>query len=422
MTLPEVMAFIHRTSWQGSRLGLERITELMRRLGDPQRELRFIHVAGSNGKGSVCAMLSAILTESGYRTGLYTSPHLCRLNERMQIDGLEISDEGLIALAGAVRPAADALEDPPAEFELITAMALVYFQRQKCDFVVLEVGLGGRLDATNVIPAPESAVIMNIALEHTEILGNTIAKIAAEKAGILKPGTDAVLYHQSVEAEDVIRQKCAACGGILTVTEPTCQTLRTECLDGQVFDYRARKNLRLGLLGPYQCANAAAALDAAELLLRHGFVIPEGAIRRALERVRWPGRFEVLRRAPLFVVDGAHNPNGAEELANCLRRYLPGRKLTLLMGVMADKDYPAMLRTMAPFAERFVTVTPENSRALPAEALRRQIEEVCGLPAVCAGSVSKGVVLAQELASTDGAVCAFGSLYQVGEVRAAFGL
>lgn len=422
MNLSEALDFIHATSWQGSRLGLERIEELMELLGNPQKQLRFIHVAGTNGKGSVCAMLSEILTRAGYRTGLYTSPHLFRINERMKINGTDITDEELTDLAERVKPLVDGMADQPTEFERITAMALLYFRQKGCDAVVLEVGLGGRLDSTNVIDAPDAAVITNIALEHTEVLGDTLAKIAGEKAGVIKPGTDVILSAQTEEAEAMVRRVCAQRGCSLRITDPAAQTLISHDLDGQTFDYRKRKALRLRLMGDYQYQNAAAALDAVDVLReRRGYGIPESAVRDGLAGVVWPGRFEILQREPLVLVDGAHNPDGAGQLARCLAAYLPGRKLTMVMGVMADKDYDDMIRTVAPFAKEFVTVTPESERALPAEELRARIETLTGLPARCGGGVKSGLAMAMDGRGPEDAVCAFGSLYQVGEVRAYFG-
>lgn len=421
MTPAEALDFIQVTSWKGSRLGLERMTDLMHRLGDPQRELKFIHIAGTNGKGSSAAMLAAILTAAGYRTGLYTSPHLRSFHERMKINGADINDGELCDLAEQVRPAVDAMEDSPTEFERVTAMAFLYFRQKRCDFVVLEVGLGGRLDATNVIPAPEVAAITNIGLEHTEVLGDTLEQIAAEKAGIIKPGSSVVLYQQSAEVEAVVRAKCAACGDELCVTDAAREHLLSGDLEGQTLSYRARERLRLGLLGTYQYKNAAVVLDSVDALIRRGAAIPERAVRAGLAAVRWPGRFEVLQSDPLVLVDGAHNPNGVEELIRCLRQYLPGRTMTFVMGVMADKNYGAMLDRIAPFARRLITVTPESRRSLPSKALETEIRQRLGLPVRDAGTVQNGVALALRESGPDDIVCVFGSLYQVGEVRACFG-
>lgn len=422
MNLTEALAFIHATSWQGSRLGLERIETLMGLLGDPQKQTKFIHVAGTNGKGSVCAMVSAILTRAGYTTGLYTSPHLLRVNERMKVDGKEITDGELADLAAQVKPVVEQMEDQPTEFERITAMALLYFRQKRCDAVVLEVGLGGRLDSTNVIGPPEVAAVTGIGLEHTEVLGDTLEKIAAEKAGIIKPGADVVLAGQGAEVEAVVRRVCQQQGCPLRITDGALEELVSCDLEGQTFHYRGRKNLRLRLIGDYQYKNAAVALDVIDTLVeRRGFRIPESAVAEGLSSVVWPGRFEVLRYDPLVLVDGAHNPDGVAELAKCLRRYLPGRKMTMLMGVMADKGYGDMIRMAAPFAADFVAVTPESERALPAADLRAQIESLTGLPAQDGGGVKQGLALAMAGKGAGDIICAFGSLYQVGEIRSYFG-
>ncbi|WP_369281948.1 folylpolyglutamate synthase/dihydrofolate synthase family protein [Oscillibacter sp. GMB15532] len=422
MNLSQALEFIHATSWQGSRLGLERIEELMELLGNPQKRLKFIHVAGTNGKGSVCAMLSEILTRAGYTTGLYTSPHLFRINERMKVNGADISDEELTDLARQVKPLVDGMPDQPTEFERITAMALLYFQQKNCDVVVLEVGLGGRLDSTNVIDAPDVAVITHIALEHTDVLGDTLTKIAGEKAGIIKPGAEVVLSGQTEEVETVVRGVCAQRGCALRVTDSTAQMLLAHDLDGQTFDYGDRKALRLRLIGNYQYQNAAVVLDTVDVLReRRGYTIPESAVREGLLAVTWPGRFEILQKNPLVLVDGAHNPDGVRELAGGLSAYLPGRKLTMVMGVMADKDYDDMIRTVAPFAKEFIAVTPESERALPSGALCARIAELTGLPARSGGDVKSGMAMAMDGKGPEDIVCAFGSLYQVGEVRAFFG-
>lgn len=420
MTLEETMEFVQSVSWLGCRPGLERITDLMHRLGDPQKELRYIHITGTNGKGSTAAMLSSILTAAGYTVGLFTSPHLVRYNERIKINGQDISDEDLCAAAAAVKPAVDQMDAVPSEFERFTAMAFWYFRQKKCGIVVLEVGMGGQMDSTNVIPAPEAAVLTSIGLDHTEYLGDTLEEIAATKAGIIKPGADVVLYGQSQAVEDMIRSRCADCGASLTVTDAAQLEVISEGLEGQRLDYRDRKDLELPLLGTYQSRNAAVVLDTVDTLCRRGWDIPETAVRRGLSSVAWPGRFEVLHREPLVLLDGAHNPNGVEELEKCLRTYLPGRKLIFMMGVMADKSYDEMLDRMAPLAKGFITVTPDNTRALAAGQLREDIETRLGLPARAAGSVPEGIALSLGDCTADDAVCIFGSLYMAGEVRECF--
>ena len=420
MEINEALEFIQSVCWLGTKPGLERITELLSRLGDPQKELKFIHITGTNGKGSVAAMLTATLNAAGYRVGRFTSPHLRFYNERINVAGQDISDADLCILAEEMKPAVEGMVEKPTEFELWTAMAMCYFKKRACDVVVLEVGLGGRLDSTNVIPAPEVAVITNLALEHTEYLGDTIGKIAFEKAGIIKPGCDVVLYGQGEEAQSVIRAKCAECGCELTITDETQQKLHESGLGGQVFTYRSREKLRLRLIGTYQYRNAAVALDAIDVLKKRGFAISEQAVAEGFANVVWPGRFEVLRREPLVIVDGAHNPNGVEELAKCLNTYLPGKKVTFLMGVLADKDYVSMLNSILPMARRFVTVRPESERALPSADLKHEIETRLHIPAVDGGTVKEGIDKALAQADKDDIIVIFGSLYQVGEVHKAF--
>lgn len=418
MNLTEAMEFIHCTDWKGSRLGLERIAELMHKLGDPQDGLRFVHVAGTNGKGSVCAMLSSVLTAAGYRTGLYTSPHLCRLNERMKINGTDISDAELIALAEEIKPQADQMKDMPTEFEIITAMAFLYFKKQHCDIVVLEVGLGGRLDSTNIIRTPEVAVICNIGLEHTEVLGDTLEKIAAEKAGIIKPEAAAVLYGQSKAVEDVIRHQCRQCGVELRVADFARIRPIDHSLDGQLFDWKGYRRLRLGLLGVHQLHNAAVVLETVECLANRGWKIGEEAVRRGLADVRWPARLEVLSRSPLFILDGAHNPQCAETLASAISENLPNEKIVFLTGVLADKEYRKMMDLVLPYASSFVCLTPESPRALPGEKLAAYLLAQGAMASVC-DSAEQGIAKALEKAD-GGAVVAFGSLYLAGAIETSF--
>ena len=420
MTQSEAMEFIQSAGWLGCRPGLKRITDLMERLGNPQKELRYVHITGTNGKGSTAAMLSSILQQAGYRVGLFTSPHLRLYNERIQINGRMISDQDLCTTAEAVKAASDCMAHSPTEFERFTAMALLYFQRKNCDIVVLEVGLGGSLDSTNVIPAPEAAVITQIGLEHTEYLGSTLEEIAATKAGIIKPGCDTVLCAQSQSVEAVVGARCTACGSPLHLTAPARLQHCVYTLQGQQFDYRQRENLHLGLLGTYQSSNAAVVLDTVDALRGRSWDIPETAIRRGLSATVWPGRFEKMQDAPLVFLDGAHNPNGVEALVRCLSTYLPGRKVTFVMGVMADKDYGAMLERIGPLAQRFITVTPDCIRAMPSGQLRSEILARFSLPVQSATSVESGISLALETCRETDAICIFGSLYQAGAAREFF--
>ena len=414
--------------WKAAGPKPERMQDLLERIGHPERELHFIHIAGTNGKGSASAMMASILTKSGYRTGRYISPHLGAINERWSIDGRDISDEELAGLLEELRPVLLSMKETPTKFEILTALGFVYFCRKGCQAVVLEVGLGGRLDATNAIPVPDCAMIMNIGLEHTEILGDTIAAIAAEKGGIIKPGGDVVLYHQSEEAETVIEGLCRERGASLLVTEPERSVMLGMEPDGsQRFHYKDRENLRLSLLGRYQVRNACVVLDAADVLIRKGYRIPEEAIRKGLENTRWPGRFEVLGTDPLFIVDGAHNPNGVQALMESVKEELSGYHVIFLMGVMADKNYDEMIRLAAPHAAHFIAQMPgeEKDRALEEKALAERIRTQFAGPVETADSVETGVSLALRAAKggegQKAAVVCYGSLYQVEEIRKALG-
>ena len=418
MELNEALAFIHGADWKGSRLGLERMRELMRRLDDPQNNLKFVHVAGTNGKGSTSTMLASILTAAGYKTGLYTSPHLVRVNERFRINGADIPDAALCRAAEAVKEAAGGMSDAPTEFEILTAMGFWYFAAEKCDAVVLEVGLGGRLDATNVIPSPEAAVITNIGLEHTAILGHTLPEIAREKAGIIKPGTTAVTYPVNAAVDAVYREICAERRAAWHPAAFDALRSREHSLAGQRFDYKDEKDLTLHLLGEHQLRNAALVLETVGVLREKGWNIPERALHEGLSAARWEERFELLRIDPPVVADGAHNPQCVEALARSLDEYLPGQKVLFLLGVLEDKDYETMLARLLPYGKKFFCLTPDSSRALSAEKLCAYLR-ANGADAVSCTTAEDGVRRALEESGGETPVIACGSLYLMGEVREA---
>ena len=421
MNVTEALEFMEAASWKGSVLGLERMRILMEHLGNPQDSLKYIHVAGTNGKGSTSAMLSSILTAAGYKTGLYTSPHLIQYNERFKINNVDMTDEEMCETAEAVKAASDLMKDQfiPTVFERITAMAFYWFAKEKCDFVILEVGMGGRLDATNIIKTPELCVICNLDLEHTVELGDTIEKIAFEKAGIIKPGAPVLLYAQTEAAEGVIKDICQERGCSLTITDPSLAKVVSRSPGGQVFHYRNRRHITLGLIGTYQFMNALTVADAVDVLQKK-YDISEEAVYAGFQNVSWPGRFQVLKKDPFILLDGAHNPNGVRELARCLADYFPETKFTFVFGVMADKDHEDMLRAIAPFASGFIAVTPRSERALASSSLKREIEELTGLAAYDASSVEEGLDKALELHSEGENICIFGSLYQAGDVLVYF--
>ena len=417
MTYEEALNAIHAVHWQGHKPGLERTRALLSALGDPHKALRFVHVAGTNGKGSTAAMLDSCLRAAGYRTGLFTSPYINRFNERVQVDGVPIPDGDLVRLVERVQPAAAAMADTPTEFEFITALGMLWFAEQRCDIVVLEVGLGGALDSTNVIDPPECAVITALGLDHVKELGPTLADIAAAKAGIIKPGAPAVSYGGAPEADRVIAAAAHACGAPLTVVDFTRLRLRGAGLDGQTFDFDGLVGLTLPLLAGYQPRNAAVAVTALRALRARGWDIPDEAIRRGLASVRWPGRFELLRRSPPFLLDGSHNAHGMRATADSLRSLFPGQKFVFLVSIMADKDADEMLRLLLPLAKAFVTVTAPSPRAIPAADLAARIEALGGR-AEPAASIPAAVERAAALAA-GGPAAALGTLYFSGEVRQA---
>lgn len=419
MDYDQALKYIEGVSYLGVKPGLERVSALLGRLGHPERKTRFVHVAGTNGKGSTSVMTASALSACGYKTGLYTSPHLARVNERMRLDGAKIPDGEFARVVSALASAAEGLAEPCTEFELLTAAALLWFAEAGADIAVLEVGMGGRFDATNVIPRSECAVITNIGLDHTAVLGDTVEAIAAEKAGIFKGGR-AVSYEQPESVAAVLRSAAAKTGTELTFADFSKIEPLSDSVEGQRFRFEGEE-YSIRLLGAHQLKNAAVALTALDTLRRSGWDLPAEGVRKGLAAAVWPARFELVERAPLFVADGGHNPQCVAATAEAIRRYMPGGRCVILMGVLADKDWSAMIDILADVAEGFVCAAPDSPRALPAadlgaELLRR------GLHAEVCSSVPEAVEAAKALAGPDGAVCSVGSLYMSGAVRACFGL
>ena len=416
MTAEQAIAYIHSVFWKGSIPGLGRTQTLLEKLGNPQDSLKYVHIAGTNGKGSTAAMTASILRKAGYRTGLYTSPYIYRFHERIQVDGEQISDEDLVAVTEYVKPFADSMEEAPTEFELVCCIAFEYFKRKQCDIVVLEVGMGGEFDATNVIKTPEVAVITNIGLDHTDYLGSTVEEIARTKAGIFKEGGSAVVYRGKPSVEAVFEQVCAQRKVCLKKADFDSLRLHTHGLEGQVFDCGARKGLRLPLLGDHQLHNAAVVLGIADTLIEKGWKITEQNIYDGIRDVTWPGRFDIVSRDPLFIIDGGHNPQCIEALIKNIQDYLQNKKVIALTGVLADKDYGDMYQPVMPLVERFVCITPDNPRKLEADQLAVYLQQA-GANAEACQSIRAGVLRAMELAGKEGVVLCFGSLYSIGAIH-----
>ncbi|MGB4588175.1 MAG: folylpolyglutamate synthase/dihydrofolate synthase family protein, partial [Clostridiaceae bacterium] len=362
MNYNEALNYIEGTLKFGSILGLERIGKLLELLGNPEKKLKFVHVAGTNGKGSTVAFLSSILIEAGYKVGMYTSPGLHRFNDRIRVNNHDIEDERLAEITGIVKEKIDLMisenMESPTEFEIVTAIAFLYYLEMSCDIVVLEVGLGGRLDSTNIIPAPLVSIITTIDYDHMDILGNTLTEIAREKAGILKRGTELILYPQQDEAEKVI---------LKTADELKIKVHKVSFDDIEILDHdEYRQSFKkddevytIGILGEHQIKNAATAMEAAKVLRNKEFIISNTQLKNGLSNARWPGRFEILSHQPLYVADGAHNLQGVKVLADNLRKYFTGKKVIFIMGVLRDKKYEEMVREVLPLSAYFIAVTPD---------------------------------------------------------------
>lgn len=419
MNYKEARVYLDEVSKYGSVLGLESIRELLRRLGDPQNELKFIHISGTNGKGSVLAYLSTILSGAGYRTGRYISPTLFSYRERIQVDGEYIEKESLACHVTAIAAAAEDMQKAglpsPTVFEIETAMAFLYFKEKRCDIVTLEVGCGGLLDATNVITTTLMEVIASISMDHTDLLGDTLAKIAAQKAGIIKPDTMVVSAQQKSEAAQVIEDTCKEQHCTLQMVDESKISNVHYGAEGQTFSYKTWENVAISLAGSYQIKNAALALEGVAALRKLGYALSDQQVREGLLHTAWRGRFTTLRRDPTVIIDGAHNPAAALELKESLERYFPGKTLYFVMGMFKDKDYAQVIDLTAPLARHIITVeTPGNPRAMPARELAEAVGKVN--PSVeWADSVAHGVEKALAMAGKEDAVIVFGSLSFLGE-------
>lgn len=423
MTYEEARAFIEETGSCGYRLGLDCIREMLHRLGNPQDSLRFIHIAGTNGKGSVLAYISTVLTEAGYRVGRYSSPAIFCYEERFQVDEKNISREDLARITARIKKVGQEMVKygllHPTCFEVETVLAFLYFWEQQCDLVVLETGMGGLTDATNVVETTLVSVLTSISMDHMGFLGDTLGEIAAMKAGIIKPKTAVVSACQEPEAERVIQAACEE-------RSCTCRQMEPEKLQDvrgglrkQIFSYKQYAELEIPLAGVHQIANAALALEALESLQELGYPVSEEALRRGLARTVWKGRFTVVEEEPLLILDGAHNRDAADRLRESLKLYFPDRRLIFIAGVLADKEYEYMASVLAPLADRIYTVmTPDNPRALPAEDLARTMGKY-NSHAEAAEDLKEAVKLAKEAAQKEDVIVAFGSLSYLGALSRA---
>lgn len=421
MNYEEAREYLDQVSKGGSVLGLDNMRELLKRLGNPQDSLKFVHISGTNGKGSVLAYLSTVFKEAGYRTGRYISPTLFSYREKIQVNEKFIGREDLSRLTEKVKAAAEEMQNcaagDPTIFEIETALAFLYFVEQKCDIVILETGLGGALDATNVITTPVMEIIASISMDHMEFLGDTLGKIAYQKAGIIKPDTSVVSAMQQPEAMDVICNVCRERDCTFQTVDPEQIKDISYGYEGQSFSYKNWENIKISLMGSYQIKNAALALEAINALRKLGYDLKDRAVYQGMKKAIWKGRFTLISKDPVILMDGAHNPAAAEELVRSLKLYYAGKKFYYIFGMFRDKDYAQVIRLTAPMAEHIITVqTPGNPRALPAAELKEAVAEVN--PSVeAAESLRMAVNQVMERIDSDSVVVIFGSLSFLGEAE-----
>ncbi len=424
MQYDEAISYINQITPLGFQLGLERIQRLLELIGNPEKELKCIHVAGTNGKGSACAMLKCILKEAGYKTGVYTSPHLKDYTERIELDGTFIAKEDFATEIAFLIPYCKKMEvdsiGHPTVFELLTAAALHYFAVQKADIVILEVGLGGRFDATNVIKSPLLSLIMSIGMDHMNYLGNTIEEIAEEKGGIIKENSPTVLYSQKDIVYNKIVEICKNKNSNLYYVEKNNIHILTQDLNQTIFsvnnDFFSYPEVILPLLGNFQIENCCAVLLACHVLQLYGIALTSEHILNGIKNSQWNGRMELFQKNPIVILDGAHNVDGIVMLGKSIQHYFCSKKITLLLGVLGDKEYNKMVKAILPYVETVVLTEPHNERKLSVSALE------CALSA-WKGNIYKNLDICQayslalQITAADGVLICCGSLYMIGELR-----
>ncbi|MBM6828392.1 bifunctional folylpolyglutamate synthase/dihydrofolate synthase [Anaerotignum lactatifermentans] len=404
--------------------GLSRIKALLARMGNPQDQLTCIHIAGTNGKGSASALLSSILTVHGYRTAVYTSPHLEKYNERFRINGTDISDEDFAAEITLVRGFCEQMdaagEEVPTLFEIVTAAAFHYFAQKKVDLAIIEVGLGGRYDATNVITAPLLSLIMSISIDHTAFLGDTIEEIAAEKCGIIKKNSPVVLYSQEKIVYNIAEAAAKSVGAPFYCETESVIHVTSQSMEETVFSVKNRlisyQDLHLPLLGNYQIQNCVTVLNACAVLQKQGLSLTEEGIREGVCRTKWAGRMEICGKDPLILLDGAHNADGIKQLASSLPAYAKDKKITLVLGVLGDKEYELMTSEIFPLIHQAILTEPANERKLDVRLLEKTVLAY-GKPVYVEKEIEKACQKAKELTAKEGMILCCGSLYMIGEIR-----
>lgn len=417
MNYNEALNFISESHKFGMRLGLDNMKRLLELLGNPQEKLNIIHVAGTNGKGSTCSFISTILVECGYKVGLYTSPYLETFTERIRINNENIPEEKVANIISLIKEKIDIMikegYEYPTEFEIVTAMAFYYYFIENTDYVVLEVGLGGRYDATNVIDKSLVSVITSISLDHTGILGDTLEKIAYEKAGIIKENGTVFVYNQTDIVKNVIKEVCNKKNAKYIEVDFDDVIIKKSDINYQSFDYKKYKDIKINLIGEHQIKNSILALNVVEFILDN---IHLDTIKKGIEKTKWAGRIEKLSESPLFIIDGAHNEDGAKSLQKVLDKNLKDKNMTLIIGMLEDKDIDTVLEILIPYFNKVITTTPNNPRAISCDKLKDKVYKY-NKNVTQVKEIEKAVEYALENSKKDDVIICAGSLYMIGEVR-----
>lgn len=421
MNYKEALDYISNSHKFGIRLGLDNIKKLLDLLGNPQENLKIVHVAGTNGKGSTCSFISSILQEFDYKVGLYTSPFLEVFNERIRINNENISNEDIGRIISIIKEKIEIMEnegfDYPTEFEIVTAMAFYYYFEQKVDFVVLEVGLGGKYDATNVINKSEVSVITPISIDHINVLGDTIPNIASEKAGIIKENSVVFVYNQSDEAKDVIKKVCDDKNSKLYEVLFDDIKIKNSDINYQEFDYKNYENLKINLIGEHQIKNSILAINVVEFLLnKNNKTLDKDKLKRGLLNTKWAGRIEKIKENPLFIIDGAHNEDGAKSLSKVLDKNFKNKNLTLLIGMLEDKEIDKVLDIIMPYFNKVITTNVNNQRTISSDKLKEKISDYVN-EVYSIKNLEEALDFTLKISNKDDIIISCGSLYLIGEVR-----